>query len=279
MGFNIGNTKFAQGLRNLVGEKTSAKIASGANKALTVLTSPIQSLTNFKKAEQETSKKSALKLVAEGAENTLAVLLPFSPAGKAGIAKTATKAISTPKGIITTTAVAGGLTGALSTKTGRELVASVPTPSDIFTGTKKGVEATTNFLGGAPTEPDWYATARALGLGAGLAILASGGVYLGYKLFGDKLKKEESTPIPTPTTPSNFAPQPTGNTLVSPTPQTTPTEVISLGTASKPRKRRKAKPQVQNISQRVNIVVSNRQINQTKTIKRGIALVSNGIVR
>jgi hypothetical protein len=259
-------------LQNFVTKNVSAttreKVVSAADTALTVLTSPIAAIKNFQKAKQETSVKTPLKLVAEGVENTLLVVAPFSSGVKSVAAKVAINAVSTVKGAVATFLGAAGLVGVASTKTGREVLTSLPTPSDIFTGTKTAFQNTTAFLGGEdsnlPTEKEWYAVARGLGLGAGIAILAAGGVYLGYKLFGDKLKKvENDTPdfntapdIPTPSLPTE---KPTNDEVI-PTNTTPPTlpETVRVSPTQIRRKKRSTKAkQPLNIIQRTNIMINN----------------------
>jgi hypothetical protein len=101
-------------------------------------------------------------------------------------------------------------------------------------------------------------------------VLAAGGVYLGYKLFEDKLKKVDdkvpeinTTPdIPTPSLPAEIP----KNDKVIPTNTATPSlpETIALSPTSVRRKRRTIKArQPINIMQRTNIVINN-QTNRTK---------------
>jgi len=118
---------FAQ---NLVGAEKSAKIASGANKALTVITSPIQSITNFKKAEAATAEKSTLRLLGEGIANTLAVVTPFTAAGKAAV-------VSVAKSLVPTTAK-GALTAAVA----------VPVATGVLTSSPKARESLVDAPGG-----------------------------------------------------------------------------------------------------------------------------------
>lgn len=261
-------------LQNLVSSKVSestrAKVYSASNTALTVLTSPIASIKNFAKAKQETETKSAAKLVAEGVENTLLVVAPFTSAGKSLLVKAAAKSVSSVKAATTTFLAAAGLTGAVATKTGRSILTSLPTPSDIFSSVAGSTKKTLEFIGGEnkdiPTEKDWYAVARSLGLGAGIAILAAGGIYMGYKLFGDKLKKVEEETIPnnttpqTPETPKQI--QPIKDTIpeVIPTNTATPTlpETIAVKPTSLTKKRRhKTTKQPLNIIQKTNIMINN----------------------
>jgi len=124
-------SKVSSSLRNLVGVSASQKISSGANKALTVLTSPIQAISNFKKAEAQTAQKGALKLVSEGVVNTLAVVAPFTSAGKAaivGVAKTLVP--KTAKGVIAS-AVAIPVAASVLTKSEKARSAVLDAPSSL----------------------------------------------------------------------------------------------------------------------------------------------------
>lgn len=119
---------FAQ---NLVGESTSAKIATTANKALTVLTSPIQSTVNFKKAQAETRDKSATRLALEGALNTLTVVAPLTSGGRTAIGSVATKlAPKTPVGLIAT-GVTGIIGGNILTSSPKARESVINAPSEL----------------------------------------------------------------------------------------------------------------------------------------------------
>ncbi|MEK9171054.1 MAG: hypothetical protein AAB789_01950, partial [Patescibacteria group bacterium] len=116
---------FAQ---NLVGAKASSAISSTANKILTVITHPVASAVNFKKAQEKTSKESTVSLVGHGIINTLAVVAPFTSAGKTAVASIASSLV--PKTALGTgTALIGGIVGAnilTSSPTARESLVSAP---------------------------------------------------------------------------------------------------------------------------------------------------------
>lgn len=278
------------GLSNLVkknfSQDTILEVQRRTNVLLGALTSPIQSITNPEKARIETSKKSAVKLVSEGVENTLLVLAPFTSGGKSLLTKAAIKSVSTVKGAITAIVGGGVVVGGLSTKTGRELATNLPTPTDIFTSSKQSSEKVFEFIGGEntniPTEADWYKIARGLGLGAGISILAAGGIYAGYKLFGDKLEKvkEELPKSPTPTEIKSELPIMPSIPSTIPTNTETPTlpatQTITTGTGlstTKKKRRQKTASKPQNISQRVNILITDKYLNG------GVSSFNNGIRR
>jgi len=65
-------------IQSFVSPSTAQAIASTANKALAILTSPIQSITNWQEAQRATEAKSATRLVIEGVSNVLPIVA-FSP--------------------------------------------------------------------------------------------------------------------------------------------------------------------------------------------------------
>lgn len=97
---------FAQ---NLVGAKTSEKIVSASNIALTILTKPIQSVTGrFEQAKTLTSNQGATSLVVQGATNVVLATSPFNSAIKTAVVGTVSKLSPITKIGLTTGAVVGG---------------------------------------------------------------------------------------------------------------------------------------------------------------------------
>jgi hypothetical protein len=117
------------------------------------------------------------------------------------------------------------------------------------------------FIEGGETEPDWYKTARMLGLGAGISVLIAGGAYLGYKLINGKLKKSESETI-IPQDEQTGKPIDTGETLATSkeTDMGIPTEAPQRETTSitKKRYKRSKTKKLTSVNQKVNILINNR---------------------
>ena len=269
---NFVNNKVISPLQNIVERKVSTatreKVVSATNTALTVLTSPIASITNFKKTKEETAKKSTLKLVSEGIENTLIAVAPFTSAGKT----LATKAVSTAFGSVKATATTLIVGGAIaSSPTVRNTAINLVTPSNLVaTGEKIGkiVEKT------IATSPNPSGTEDlikgTLGAVAGLGV--AGLAVAGGKILIDDIKdgglidsKELSTASVTPSS------QIAGKVLE--TDQQTPpiAETVTLPKGektNKKRKRAKQKKQPQNIIQRTNILINNRNSQNKLSTKR-----------
>lgn len=246
-------------LQSFVSKNVSAatrdKVVSAVDTALTVLTSPIAAIKDFSKAKEETSKKSTLKLVAEGVENTLLVVAPFSSAGKT----LATKAVATAFGSVKATATTLVVGGAIaSSPTVRNTAISLATPSNLIgTGEKIGnfvEKALDSNVPGVEDLTKGSLTALA-GLGVGGLALAGG------KLLYDDIQDggliDSNNDLPTERQIETFTPETIPTNAETPAlPETT---TISVGEKKK-YKRKKAKSQ--NINQRVNINISQR--NSTK---------------
>lgn len=237
-------------LQNLVAKNVSVanreKVVSAVDTALTVLTSPIAAIKNFSKAKEETSKKSTAKLVAEGVENTLLVVAPFSAAGKTLAAKAATYAFSSvPKAAVTITAAGA----AIASPTVRNVATSALTPSNyIGAGEKIG-----QFIEAAPTDVKDLASKSVVLAATGLGIVGVGAA--AYSLLNDDDKEN-----PTPT----LIPELEGNKQLTPSviPTNTETPVIpeTVRVSSTPTKRKKrstTKREPQNIIQKTNIIINN----------------------
>lgn len=252
---NVGNTQFASNVRELVGEKASAVISNVANKALTVLTNPIQSISNFKKAEEATLTKAPLKLVAEGAQTALIAVTPFTATGKTLVAKATTAAFgSIPKAIASTTI----LGAVVASPTIRETVANVVDPvENIERGFKVGefIETLDDKTKDATSK---ITTGVALGLG-GLAVAGVGALLIppAIEKVKDIFNKDEGILGTDDTIPAEVKQQ----TLATNTATPTLPEVVSLkaGTPKKRKKKRSVKRRLEGVrvSQRVNVLVNN----------------------
>jgi hypothetical protein len=240
-----------------VGESKAQKFVDVGNKVLTVITSPIQSISNFKKAEEQTAKKSTGRLIAETLETTittgLVAVAPFTSAGKTALAKVGSVAFgSIPKFAVSTTV----LGAVASSPTVRETVASTLSPVNLFTtGQKIG-----NVIEGLPETSkegaSKLATGIALGLG-GVALVGAGALVV--DKVGDFLEKDKGGILGTDDT---IPPQPLTTKVENPIlPET---QTIKAGTITKRKKRRtpKKKMEALRISQRVNVLVnqSNRKV-------------------
>jgi hypothetical protein len=234
-----------------VGESKAQKFVDVGNKVLTVITSPIQSISNFKKAEEQTAKKSTGRLIAETLETTittgLVAVAPFTSAGKTALAKVGSVAFgSIPKFAVSTTV----LGAVASSPTVRETVASTLSPVNLFTtGQKIG-----NVIEGLPETSKEGASKLATGIALGL-----GGVALVVDKVGDFLEKDKGGILGTDDT---IPPQPLTTKVENPIlPET---QTIKAGTITKRKKRRtpKKKMEALRISQRVNVLVnqSNRKV-------------------
>ena len=248
-----------------VSPTTSAKIADIANKALTIITSPVSSLINFEKAQTSTAQKGAVKLVAEGIENTLVAVAPITSAGKSILAKTATTAFSTIPKAVTTTASIGVVAGLVATPAGRQVIDILPTPSDIFSATKTSTEKVVDFVSGGEevTGKDIFNVAKGAGVGAVLA----GGAVLAYEALKDD-GKELITTLPTTTAElPSITQEKSLSSAVPLTPATATVEEVSPISSTKRKKRTSKTVKPQNISQRVNITFDNDKMDNKKYIK------------
>ena len=253
-------------LQNLVSKKVSAstreKVVSAVDTALTVLTSPIAAIKNFSKAKEETSKKSALKLVAEGVENTLLVTAPFSAAGKSLAAKAVGTAFGSVKATAATLVVGGAVA---ASPTVRNAAISIVTPSNLIgTGEKIGktVEkaVATNTPGVEDLTKGGLTAIAGLGIG-GLAIA-------GGKLLYDDIKDggliDSNNNLPTEI--ENKI-----NPTVMPTNTETPTlpQTVTVSPTSNRKKRRyTTKREPQNIIQKTNIIINNSNHSTKHTTKK-----------
>jgi len=233
-------------LQNLVQKNVSSetrqKVVSGVDTALTILTSPIAAIKDFKTAKKETSKKSATKLVAEGVENTLLAVAPFTAAGKTLAVKAGQAAFKTlPRAAATITATGAALTS----KTVRQTAATVLTPSNyIATGEKIG-----SFIENAPEDIKNLTSSGVVLAATGLGIAGVG--VAAYELLKSD---DKQTDIPT------LLPELDNKIQTLPTNTATPTlpQTVEVSPTSSTRKRRsKAKREPQNIIQKTNIIINN----------------------
>lgn len=240
------------GLQKFVTEKVSsqtrAKVVSAVDTALTVLTSPIAAITNFKKAKEETAKKTPLKLVSEGAENVLLVTAPFTAAGKTLAVKAGQAAFKTlPRAATTITAASA----VAVSPTIRETALTALTPSTyVGVGEKVG-----QFVEKAPQEVKDLAS-KGVVLGAtGLGLVGVG--VAGYQLLKDK--KGSGKELPTDTS----MPSAQVENAVIPTNTETPKipEVVEVKSSIKSKKRKKYKKKRE--VPYINIKIDNREDNDT----------------
>ena len=244
-----------------VSAETRAKVVSAADTALTVLTSPIAAIKNFSKAKEETSKKSAVKLVAEGVENTLLVTAPFTAAGKS----LAAKAVSTAFGSVKNTAITLTAAGAaVASPTVRNTAVTALTPSTYIGAGEKVGNVIEGFASDKTKDVAGKAVvAAATGLGvAGLAVGA-------YELYKD-YKEDKAANATLPTETSNIvAPVNPAVSTNQGTPVVPATTQISTGsTKSGKRRKYKKKREVPYI----NIKIDNREdndVNDRKVYKGG----------
>jgi len=254
---SVGTTKIGTKIRESVSPTTAAKISDVANKALTILTSPIQSISNFQKAQEQTSQKSAARLIGEGIETTLIATAPFSSAGKTALAKVGAAATKTvPRTILTATAVGA----AVASPTVRETAASLLSPvENIARGAAIGekIEELSD-----PQKEGASKLLTGLAIGAGGVALAGGAALLLPKIT-DKVKgifdkSDDEIMLPQTGTQGQISPI---------LPETT---TITKGTQKK-RRRTTRKPKMEGVrvSQRVNVMVnnSNRKIYKGVVIK------------
>lgn len=243
----VSKSKFAEKARQLVGEKTSKKIADTANKALTILTSPIQSISNFEKAQKQTSEKSALRLLAEGAEVALTATTPFTSAGKKVVAKVGAAAFKTiPRAVATTTA----LGAAIASPTIREAAANIVSPvENIARGEKIG-----QFVESLPTN-----IKDTVGKVAATAPILGGVAALGaaIPLVVDYFNKEDGNMPTLDETVPNYTGVGSSSPMTAQTQSLTPT---AMKTTRKRYYSKKKKSEGVRVSQRVNVIVNNKQI-------------------
>lgn len=247
-----------------VSAETRAKVVSAADSALTVLTSPIAAIKNFSKAKEETSKKSTVKLLAEGVENTLLVTAPFSAAGKS----LAAKAVSTAFGSVKNTAITLTAAGAVAASpTVRNTAITAVTPSTyIGAGEKVGnvIEGLSSDKGKDFGSKAVVAAATGLGV-AGLAVA-------GYELYKDyKEDKAANTTLPTDTNVPSTSLTPTIATNQS-TPVVPATTTVTTGTTSVGGKTKRKKYKKKREVPYINIKIDNREdndVNDRKVYKGG----------
>jgi len=232
-----------------VSDTTKKKVVSVIDSALTVLTSPIGAIKNFKKAKEVTSKTSTLSLVAQGVENTLLAVAPFSAAGKSLATKAVSKAFGTVGSSATTLLVGGA---AVSSPTIRNAAVNLLTPSNLIaSGEKIGkyVEDIPDKVKDSGIVGGVLAAGAGLGL-TGLAVAGAKLLYDDYKDGGiiDTLPTETGESSIIATNPS--------------VPMGQETSTISVG--KRKYKKSKKQQQPQNISQKVNIMINNSNKSQTK---------------
>lgn len=241
------------GTIDLTKKKSSSSNKSKVKKAIDLITStsPIAVLTNPLKAVRETINTiTNAELPPTKAETTLETTEQAVLGAAAGVG------------------LGGGIGGAIAGATSVPLLSALisksekvsafveTTATNLITGTY--ASATGEKIAGViegdvgvgdVSEPEWYATARALGLGAGISLLAAGGVYLGYKYYKGRLEKATAeTPSGIPSEPV-IVPQ---SSALSPVMQETTT--ISTGKKRYRRPKTKEKPSVK---QSVRILINN----------------------
>lgn len=252
----VSKSKFAEKARSLVGESGSKRIADTANKALTILTSPIQSISNFKKAQEQTDKKSALRLLAEGAEVALTATTPFTATGKKVVAKVAGAAFKTiPRGVATTTA----LGAAIASPTIREAAANIISPvENIARGEKIG-----EFVENLPEEIKGSVgkVAATLPILGGVAALGAA-----VPLVVDYFNKDDGNMPTLDESVPNYTGVGTSSPITAQTQSLTPTATKTTRKRYYPKKK---KSEGVRVSQRVNVIVNNRQITK-KYLKNDI---------
>jgi len=253
-------------LQNLVSSKVSEstrkKVVSAADTALTILTSPIGAITNFKKAKEITSKTSTLSLLAQGVETSLIAVAPFTAAGKSLATKAAAAAFKTPQRAAITLTAAGS---AIVSPTIRDVALTAATPSTyIGAGEKLGA-----FVEGAPSGVKDLASKGVVAAATGLGIVGVG--VAAYELLKSD---DKQTAAPT------LLPELEGKPTTLPTNTATPTlpETIAVSPTSTTKKRRhKVKREPQNIIQKTNIIINNANNSTKHTTKKYLnaALLKN----
>lgn len=244
-------------LQNLVtrkvSESTREKVVSAANTALTILTSPIGAITNFKKAKEITSKTSTLNLLAQGVETSLIAVAPFTAAGKSLAVKAGQTAFKTlPRAATTITAAAA----AVASPTIRNVAVTTLTPSTyVAAGEKVG-----QFIEGAPSEVKDLASKGVVAAATGLGIVGVG-------VAAYELLKSDDKQTATPTLLPELEGKPT--TLSTNTATPTLPETIAVSPTSTTKKRRhKVKREPQNIIQKTNIIINNANNSTKHTTKK-----------
>ncbi len=260
-------------LQNFVTEKVSAstreKVVGGINKALAVLTDPIKSIGTigkqgaFTQLAKAQDKKSTIKLVAEGVENTLIAVAPFT----SGIKTAVTKAVVSSS--LKTKALGAVLIGAVaSSPTIRKTAIEVATPSNLIsTGEKIG-----QFVEKAPeAQKDFFSDAVVLGAtGLGLGAVVAGGTALlvndikdgGLIDSNNKLPRENYIEIPEQKT----LPVATQGTNAPDLPTGSPTQTLTKSNGKK-RKRRAKQQQNLKVSQNVRVVVNQKNLNSSRSTR------------
>lgn len=259
------------GIREIFQTKQyESKTYKTINLGLTALTKPISFITNPVKAYERTSKQGAGILAIEGAVTATTALAPFTAGGKAVGGAIVKKILDKPIASAVTGLLGAGALAVSPTlrKTGAK---AIEPATYVEMGATAGGVVEKLGTGTKPeeiTEPEWYALARTLGLGAGLSILTAGGVYLGYKLVSGRLKKVEEersnlTPeLPTDATKHiNDIPETTKNAII-PTNEQKPlmAETSTITTGRKRRRKGARLQQNPSVNQKVNILINNRSI-------------------
>lgn len=241
----------------------SSTISKVANVALTTIVHPIGFVTNVEKAYKQTEKESVAQLVVGGASNALLAVAPFTGAIKTAVVKAVTSTIAkAPIKSLAVGLIGGGalISSPTLVKTAVKTIAATP-ETLVGTGEKIGnvIERTSSLSD--LTSKDVKNIAVAAGAGA----VVAAGAAVAYDYLQDK--KEEKAQL-LPETPANANESGISVTdksgemyKVMPMPETTPTTPVThevkAGTSTK-KKKRTSKALPQNISQRVNVVVSNR---------------------
>lgn len=245
----------------------------------TAIVHPIGFLTDTEKAYKTTEKESLAQKVVGGASNALLVVAPFTGAVKTAVTKTvASTILKAPVKSAVVGLVGGG--ALISSPTIRtEVVKTISGAPENLIGAGETVGGIVEGVVNPAdvSEPEWYSIARGLGLGAGIAVLLAGGVYLGYKLYNNKLKKVEETAKEKVEETAKIID--TGNVAIpenkqTPTnlgiPSVAPTmETQSISSTKKRYKRTKTKETPQ-VRQTVNLMINNSTKSVGITNKRYI---------
>lgn len=253
-----------------------SSISKGISKALDYVSAPLSQPITFitqgptaaaKKVEESrkniaAGKESGLKSIGTTLATTAVAatgVLAAGGAAGAGAAGAVARTVVTSKPAV---AVALG-TGALAVAAPKTLqaIASKPEVAKVAVasavnpvlGVVAGIEQGVSTVGEAVKANE--GALKVAGAVAGTALLAGAGLYLGDKLLSDDNKEgilgtDDKAPGTEKVVATNTS-----------TPKAPETEVITTGKSSSTstKKRRKSKPNVQNISQRVNVIVSQSQ--------------------
>lgn len=250
---------------------TTAKVA---NLALTAIVHPIGFIKDTQKAYDKTMGESTAQLVVGGASNTALVLVPFSAGVRTAVGKSVAT-VFTKSPLLATGSTLIGAGALITSPTIRNLavdtVSSFPEKA-IGLGEKVGEVVEDVKSPSDITEPEWYALARSLGLGAGIAILLGGGIYLGYRYYKGKLEKVKTEE---PEAPDKEKVMDTGSANIPDTPKSQDTGIPTIAPereltsiSSKKRKRRVIEKKPTQIRINNAIAINNVQRNSANRITK-----------